>query len=277
MKLHKIEAGLFHCDGGPVFGVVPKKVWEKRYPCNSDNFCSLSMRCLLVDTGERRILIDTGCGDKQLDYLKYFDIQQGIKFEDELRRIGYACSDITDVVLTHLHFDHCGGCTRYTDSERKDIELTFPNATHWVGAAQWENFLKPNVREAASYFPENMLPVEQAGRLRLVHDNEWLCPEVELRLFNGHTVGQIACYIHADERTYVYVGDIIPLAASLPLAWVSAYDTQPLQSMTEKERLLHEAAAKEQVLFFEHDAYTECCTVKEVNGKYRVDEKFTLI
>ena len=269
MKLHKIEAGLFHCDGGAIFGVVPKRVWQKRYPCNEDNFCTLSMRCLLADTGTRRILIDTGCGDKQLDYLKYFDIRQGIRFEPELNRLRYTCADITDVVLTHLHFDHCGGCTYYINKEKGELALAFPNATHWVGAAQWENYLHPNVREGNSYFEENMRPVEQAGRLRLVHQDEWLCPEIELRLYDGHTPGQLCPYLHAAEGTYVYTGDIIPLAASLPLAWVSAYDVEPLRSMTAKERLLCEAADKGQILFFEHDATTECGTVQKVNGRYR--------
>ena len=149
------------------------------------------------------------------------------------------------------------------------MALAFPNATHWVGAAQWENYLHPNVREGNSYFEENMRPVEQAGRLRLVHQDEWLCPEIELRLYDGHTPGQLCPYLHAAEGTYIYVGDIIPLAASLPLAWVSAYDVEPLRSMTAKERLLCEAADKGQILFFEHDATTECGTVQEVNGRYR--------
>ena len=276
MKLHKIEAGIFHCDGGAVFGVVPKKVWQKRYPCNDENFCALVMRCLLVDTGERRILIETGCGDKQLDYLKYYNIQGLINFEDELNKLGYSCADITDVVLTHLHFDHCGGCTYYTNRETKEIALRFPNATHWVGEAQWKNFLNPNPREADSYFPENMLPVEQAGKLRLVSKNEWLCPEVELRLFNGHTAGQICCYIHNGERTLVYAGDVIPIAAVLPVAWISAYDTYPITVMEEKERLLQEATEKKQILFFVHDAYTTCCTVKNISGKYRIDETLEL-
>lgn len=272
MKLHKIEAGIFHCDGGAVFGVVPKKVWQKRYPCNDENCCALAMRCLLIDTGEKRILIETGCGNKQLEYLKYYNIQGLINFEDELNKIGYSCADITDVVLTHLHFDHCGACTYYTNKETKEMALTFANANHWVGAAQWKNFLHPNAREADSYFPENMLPVEKAGKLRLVSQNEWLCPEVEMRLFNGHTVGQICCYIHDGEKTFVYTGDVIPIAAAIPIAWISAYDTYPIVAMEEKERLLQEAAEKKQILFFEHDAYTTCCTVKCVNGKYRIDE-----
>lgn len=275
MKLYKIETGTFQVDGGAAFGVVPKRVWQKRYPCNDDNFIRLAMRCLLVKTDNKLILIDSGTGDKQLEYLKYYDFEGVINFETELNKLGFTCSDITDVVYTHLHFDHCGGSTRY-NSDKSVVELTFPNAIHWIGEAQWNNFLNPNVREGDSYFPENILPIKEAGKLSLVSENQWLCPEVELRLFNGHTVGQIVTYIHTAEKTYVYVGDVIPLAASLPVAWISAYDTYPITAMEEKKALLDEAVAKSQILFFEHDAYTECCTVKEVYGKYRVDESFGL-
>ena len=275
MKLYKIETGTFQVDGGAAFGVVPKRVWQKRYPCNDDNFVRLAMRCLLIETADKLILIDSGTGDKQLEYLKYYDFVGVISFETELNKLGFSCSQITDVVYTHLHFDHCGGSTRY-NSDKTSIELTFPNATHWVGEAQWKNFLNPNIREGDSYFPENIQPIHEAGKLKMVSENQWLCPDVELRLFNGHTVGQLVSYIHSDEKTYVYVGDVIPLAACLPVAWISAYDTYPITAMEEKKALLDEAAEKKQILFFEHDAYTECCTVKEVYGKYRVDESFEL-
>ena len=270
MKIHKIEAGTFQCDGGAIFGVVPKRVWQKRYPCDDDNFCRMAMRCLLIDTGEKRILIDTGTGDKQLDYLKYYKFEGVIQFEPELNKLGYQCADITDVVLTHLHFDHCGGCTYYTAGQ-SEINLTFPNATHWVGEAQWKNFMNPNIREGDSYFKENMLPVQLAGKVQLISENQWLCPEVELRIFNGHTLGQLVSYIHLSDKTLVYVGDVIPVAAALPVSWISAYDTYPITAMEEKKRLLDEAVVKGQILFFEHDAYTECCRVKEVNGKYRAE------
>ncbi|HLP06429.1 MAG TPA: MBL fold metallo-hydrolase [Paludibacter sp.] len=274
MKLHKIEAGTFHVDGGAAFGVVPKKVWQKRYPCDEDNYCRLAMRCLLVDTGNHRILIDTGTGDKQLEYLKYYGFENVIHFETELNKIGYRCSDITDVVFTHLHFDHCGGATRYS-ADRSKVELVFPQATHWVGEAQWNNFLNPNVREGDSYFPENMLPVEEAGKLKLVAGNQFICPEVEVRVFNGHTVGQLVSYIDLGGKTLVYTGDVIPLAANVPLAWISAYDINPIAAMAEKKTLLDEAAEKNQVLYFEHDAYTECCTVVASYNKHKVSKTMT--
>ena len=275
MKIHKIEAGTFIADGGAMFGVVPKKAWQKRYPCDEENFCRLAMRCMLVDTGEKLILIDNGVGTKQLEKIKYYKVDGIVDFEVEMNKLGYSCNDVTDVVLTHLHFDHCGSSTKF-GKDKSQVVLTFPNANYWVGKAQWENFLNPNVREGDSYYPENMLPVKEAGKLKLVSENTFLCNEVELRLFYGHTSGQIAAYIQYKDKTIIFCGDVIPLMASVPIAWVSAYDTFPIISMEDKEKMLSEACVKEQILFFEHDLYTECCTVKEVNGKYRVGESFKL-
>lgn len=270
MNIHKIEAGHFNADGGACFGVVPKRVWKKRYPCDEDNFCKLTMRCLLVDTGDRKILIDTGTGNKQADYLRFYGIKEIVDFETELNKLGLSCDDITDVILTHLHFDHCGGCTRYNN--QKQLELTFPKAYYWVGETQWKNMLNPNVREGDSYFLENMLPVQEAGRLKLVTENVSLCPGIDLKIYNGHTVGQLVIYINTGDKTFVYVGDVIPSAANIPLAWVSAYDTFPITSMTEKKKLLDEAIAGNHILIFEHDAYTECCFITESNGKYKMGE-----
>ncbi len=275
MKLIKIEAGTFHVDGGAAFGVVPKKVWQKRYPCDKDNYCTLHMRCLLVDTGDRRILIDAGTGDKQLKYLAYYGFKGVIDFESELGNSGYQCSDITDVIFTHLHFDHCGGATRF-GADGESVELVFPNATHWVSQTQWDNFMHPNVRESDSYLAENMMPISTAGKLKLVTENQMICPELEIRIFNGHTVGQLVSYIHLGTKTLVYVGDVIPLAANVPLSWISSYDVFPLTAMEEKKVLLDEAADKEQILFFEHDAYTECCTVVANYKKHKIEKTFNL-
>jgi glyoxylase-like metal-dependent hydrolase (beta-lactamase superfamily II) len=274
MNIYKIEAGHFNADGGACFGVVPKRVWKKRYPCDEDNFCKLTMRCLLIVTGERKILIDTGTGNKQADYLKLYGMKDIISFETELNKLGYGCKDITDVILTHLHFDHCGGCTQYNDN--KEIVLTFPNAYYWVGEAQWNNFLNPNVREGDSYFAENMMPVKEAGKLKLVTENISICPGVDIKIYNGHTVGQLVTYMDVNGKSLVYVGDVIPVSANVPLAWVSSYDTYPITSMTDKKILMDEAIANNRVLFFEHDAYTECCTVTESNGKYKVLEPSSL-
>ena len=274
MNIYKIEAGTFHVDGGAAFGVVPKKVWRKRYPCDEDNYCSITMRCLLIDTGVRKILIDAGTGDKQLEYLKHYGFKGVINFDVELAKIGYASTDITDVIFTHLHFDHCGGATRY-NADKSGVELVFPNATHWVGETQWQNFLNPNVREADSYFNENMMPIQKAGKLRLVTENQFICPELEIRIYNGHTLGQLVSYVNFNGKTLVYVGDVIPLAANVPLAWISSYDIFPISAMAEKKILLDEAAEKSQILFFEHDAYTECCTVVAQYKKHKVEKIMT--
>ena len=275
MKLDKIEAGSFLADGGAMFGVVPKRVWQKRYPCNEENFCTLVMRCLVIKTDEKLIVIDTGTGDKQLEYLKYYHFRDIVNFDSALKKLGYSAAEVTDVILTHLHFDHCGTCTKF-NNDKSEVVPVFPNANYWVGKAQWENFLNPNVREGDSYFQENMLPVEKAGKLKLVEKNQYICPEVEVKIFNGHTVGQLAPYVHYGDQTIVFTGDVIPFQAALPIAWVSAYDTFPITSMEDKERMLSEAAEKQQILFFEHDAYNECCTVHKVNGKYRVKRSFEL-
>jgi len=275
MKLYKIEAGSFHVDGGAAFGVVPKKVWQKRYPCDKDNYCTINMRCLLIDTGKKCILIDAGTGDKQLEYLKYYGFKGVVNFDVELEKIGYSCADITDVIFTHLHFDHCGGATKY-NADKTKVELVFPNAMHWVGETQWQNFLNPNVREGDSYFMENMMPIQEAGKLNLVTKNQFVCPEVEVRIYNGHTLGQLVSYVNFGLKTLVYVGDVIPLAANVPLAWISAYDVFPISAMAEKKILLDEAADKCQILFFEHDSYTECCTVVANYKKHKVDKSMTL-
>lgn len=268
VELSYFNAADFYCDGGASFGVVPKKVWMKRYPCNEDNMCRMSMRCFVIKTSDRLIVVDTGVGDKQLDYLKYYNIAGVADMEAELNKLGYSCKEVTDVVLTHLHFDHCGGCTYY--DEQGELSLRFPNAMHWVGKAQWDNFKSPNVREGNSYFKENMLPVESAGLLRLVERDEFLCDEVELRLFEGHTVGFLMPHLPQYDGGAFLVGDVFPTAASLPPAWVSAYDTHPLSSMREKETLLAEAAAKGALFVFQHDAYCVQGRVVCVNGHYRL-------
>ncbi|TAJ14038.1 MBL fold metallo-hydrolase [Marinilabiliaceae bacterium JC017] len=275
MKLSIIDAGNFMCDGGAVFGVVPKKMWEKQYPCDEENFCNLAMRCLLIDTGDRRILIDTGVGNKQSEkFYSYYKLNGEATLAGSLTKAGYSPGDITDVVLTHLHFDHCGGCVEWDDTQQP--KLVFPHADYWVSQDQWDNYLDPNVREGAVYFPENMMPIKEANRLKVVEaSGEWL-PGVELRLFNGHTPGQIVPVIHYKDKTIAYMGDLIPVAASMPLPWVSAYDVNPLASMKEKETFLEEAAQNGYILFFEHDLYNQCCTVTSTEKGIRCDETFPL-
>lgn len=274
MKLIKINANFFRVDGGAMFGVVPKKLWQRQYPCDENNLCEIALNCLLIDLGNRKILIDTGAGKKHTRLLSSYGFNTITDIRDEIIRNGYSPSEITDVVLTHLHFDHCGGCTLF-DETKREFALTFPYATHWVGAKQWENFLSPNPREDDSYFIENMQAVSDAGKLNLIYENTWLCPEIELRLFNGHTYGQLVPYIHTPQQSIIYVGDVIPLAAAVRLRWISAYDIQPLVSIQEKEMLLKEAVERNQVLFFEHDRYNDCCTIEEKQNRYVVKNHFS--
>lgn len=272
MNIQLIDTGYFHADGGAMFGAIPKTAWIRRYPSDETNGCIMAMRSVLVSTEDgHKILIDNGAGNKHLKLLSYYKFFDLIDLGDALRLRGIAPEEITDVVLTHLHFDHCGYTTRLEGSA-ENLTLSFPNATHWVSRRQWENSLRPNPLEKDSYFPENIEAVEKAGLLRLVEEDTFLCPQLELRLFDGHTPGQIAPYIYQPEGTFVFAGDVIPLAASVSPEWISAYDTFPVTSYQEKTRMLEEAVNKGQILIYCHDAYTRCSTVKKINSYYKKDK-----
>ncbi|MDO4755405.1 MAG: MBL fold metallo-hydrolase [Parabacteroides sp.] len=275
MDIQFIETGFFYADGGAMFGAIPKTAWSRRYQSNEQNGCILAMRCAVVrcDNG-RTLLIDNGAGDKQLQQLSYYRFFDLVDLKEELLKRGISPEEITDVVLTHLHFDHCGYTTqKQTDSTGKvTYTVAFPNAKHWVSREQWENFLHPNALEKESYYMENMQAVAANGLLHLIEQDTVLCPEVELRLYGGHTPGQIAPYIQTDEGTYVFAGDVIPLAASVSPVWISAYDTYPVTSYQEKLRLLEEAAREQQTLIFCHDAYTPIGQVKKVKDFYTLKQ-----
>lgn len=268
MKIQIIDTGCFYADGGAMFGAIPKTAWSRRYPSNEANGCVLSMRSLLVttDTG-KVILIDTGAGNKHLQQLSYYNFFDLTDLGEELCKHGVSPGQVTDVVLTHLHFDHCGYATQKMEGCDK-LYPAFPNATHWVSRKQWENFLHPNALEKDSYFRENMQAIADHNLLRLIDTDTPLCPDVELRIFDGHTPGQLVPYIEAQERTFVFAGDVIPLVASVSPEWISAYDTHPVTSYNEKIRMLEEACRKNQALIYCHDAYTQCSTVKKVNDFY---------
>lgn len=271
MEIDLIDTGCFYADGGAMFGAIPKTAWSRRYPSNEKNGCVLTMRSLLISKyPEKIILVDNGAGNKHLDQLSYYNFFNLVDLEEELRKKGITPEQVTDVILTHLHFDHCGYSTR---KEEKTGELypSFPNATHWVSRKQWENFLHPNPLEKDSYFMENMQAIADKGLLRLIDTDTKLCPDIELRIFDGHTPGQLVPYITTSEQTFVFAGDVIPLVASVSTEWISAYDTYPVTSYQEKVRMLEEAARESQVLIYCHDAYTKCSTVKKVNNFYKKD------
>ena len=279
MDIQLIDTGYFYADGGAMFGAIPKAAWSRRYPSDEQNGCVLAMRSALIVTNcGRVILVDNGAGDKhlkQLSYYRFFDLAD---LQTELKKRGILPEHVTDVVLTHLHFDHCGYTTQKTIREdgSPGYSLSFPNATHWVSRKQWENFLHPNALEKGSYFPENMQAVADKGRLHLIDRDTPLCSSVRLRLFDGHTPGQIAPYVSTPERTYIFAGDVIPLEASLSPDWISAYDTYPVASYNEKVRMLEEAAREQQAIIYCHDAYTRCSTVKKVNDFFKREKKIEI-
>lgn len=276
MEIELIDTGFFHADGGAMFGAIPKTSWSKRYPSDETNGCVLAMRSILVRTpGGRVILIDTGAGNKHLKLLSYYKFYGLTDLGEELQKRGISRTDVTDVILTHLHFDHCGYVT-LRNEETGLLELAFPNANHWISESQLQNFIHPHPLEKASFMRENMDLAIEKGVLQLIQEDTSICPGILLKLYNGHTKGQIAPYINTKNRTYVFAGDVIPLAASVSPHWISAYDTSPMQSYDEKIKMLEQAAKEKQAIIFCHDAHTLCATIKKVNDFFKTDEVFDL-
>jgi glyoxylase-like metal-dependent hydrolase (beta-lactamase superfamily II) len=276
MKLIPIKTGNLKLDGGAMFGVVPKVMWAKLYPCDENNLCNWSMRCLLIVDGNRKILIDCGIGDKQSEkFLSNYCLNGDDTLEKSLAAHGFTVDDITDVILTHLHFDHAGGAVRW-NSDHTDYEVTFKNATFHTSRRQWEWATNPNNREKASFLKENILPILEKGKLNLVDGNGELFPGIFYRLFNGHTDGQLIPFIEHNGNTLVYMADLLPSVAHIPLPYVMSYDTRPLITLEEKEVFMNEAAEKGYILFFEHDIRFECCTVEKTDKGVRLKEAFQL-
>ncbi len=277
MKLYSIDTGNLMLDGGAMFGVVPKVMWSKFYPCDENNLCNWSMRCLLIDTGERKILIDCGIGDKQpKKFMAHYFLNGEGSLDGSLAKLGLTVDDITDVILTHLHFDHAGGAIRWNE-DKTDYLPTFKNATYWTSKQQWEWATNPNNREKASFLKENILPMREKGTLKLIDSDTEIYPGISVRLFNGHTDGQVIPLIQYNGKTIVFMADLLPSTAHIPLPYVMAYDTRPLITLDEKEKFLHEAAENEYILFFEHDINNECCTLKQTEKGVRMKEAFALV
>lgn len=276
MELYSIPAGNLKLDGGAMFGIVPKVLWEKLYQADEKNLVNCSMRCLLVVDGDRKILFDSGIGDKQdEDFLKYYYLNGEDTLTVSLARNGFSTADITDHVITHLHFDHCGGSIRYNE-DKSDLVTVFPNATYWVNHLQWNLSHIPNRLEGASFLKENIEPVEKSGQLKLFDSDFDLTPNVSIRLFNGHTMGQAIGLIRYKNRTIVNISDFIPTAGNISLSWISGYDTNPLTSLVEKEQFLKESLENEYIYFFYHDLERECCTLQDTAKGIRMDKVFTL-
>lgn len=276
MQLFPIHTGNFKLDGGAMFGVVPKSIWNKAYPADENNLINLAMRCLLVVEGDRKILIDNGIGTKQDEkFFSHYYLNGNQNLLGSIKDAGYAPEDITDVFLTHLHFDHCGGTVKNA-AGHEGFELTFPNATHWLSKSQWDWATRPNRREKASFLHENMMPVYESGKLNLFDGPFELISGFGVRIYNGHTVGQAIPFIKTGNKTVVFMADTTPTSAHVPLPYIMSYDTQPLVSLTEKEAFLNEAADNNYVLFFEHDFFTESCTLERTDKGIKVKQTMSL-
>jgi glyoxylase-like metal-dependent hydrolase (beta-lactamase superfamily II) len=272
MKLIPIHAGYFSCDGGSLFSVIPKTLWNKVYPADENNIVKLAMRCLLVDIGDRKILIEAGVGNHYSEKVRQNNgHEETDAIEKSLAEKGYSAEDITDVLFTHLHWDHCNGAVL---NENGQLKLQFPNATHWCSRQQWEHAKTSNIRERAAFFPEILNFLKTEGNMQLVEENCELFPGISVRMFDGHTPGQMIPFIHSGEKTYVYMSDLIPTVANIPIVWLASYDLYPVTAMEEKEAFLKEAVAKNYILFFEHDFFTECATVEWGERGPRAKEKF---
>lgn len=276
MKLFSINAGYFKLDGGAMHGVVPKSMWQKANPADENNMCNWAMRCMLIEHGDRLILIDTGMGTKQDEKFFSFYYPNGDEsIEKNLSKNGFTPDDITDVFLTHLHFDHCGGAIK---KQNDKLVPAFSKARYWSNKTHWQTAIIPNEREKASFLKENILPIEQSGLLNFVEkkDGEKWTEDIAIKIVNGHTDSMMLPLINYKKTKVLFCADLLPSAAHISMPWVMSYDMRPLDTLNEKRRILKEAAEQNWVLFFEHDPIVECCTVHEVEGRIKLKEHFTL-
>ncbi len=274
MKLHVIDTGFFKLDGGAMFGVVPKSIWQKTNPADTNNLCTWAMRSLLIEDGKQLILIDNGIGDKQDDkFLSHYHLHGDASLISSIRKAGFSENDITDQFLTHLHFDHCGGGVKMLNG--KPV-LTFPNATYWSNKDHWEWATKPNKREKASFLKENILPMQESGNLKFTELNSSPFSQFDILYVSGHTDKMMVPKIRYKDKVICYMADLLPSTGHIPLAYVMGYDTRPLITLDEKERFLNEAADNQYILFFQHDPVNECCTVVRTEKGVRLDRTFKL-
>jgi len=274
MQLKTIHTGNFRLDGGAMFGVVPKSIWNRLNPADENNMCNWAMRCLLVEDGNRLILMDNGIGDKQSEkFFSYYFLNGSDSLKKSLNAAGVDFSDITDVVLTHLHFDHCGGSVNRVGDK---LETAFPNAVYWSHKDHWEAAIHPNPREKASFLKENMLPIQENGQLKFIGDDLKITENISVFVANGHTEAMMVPKINYNGRTLVFAADLIPSAAHVPVNYVMAYDVQPLLSMQESEVFLKECFENNYSLFFEHDLNNECGSVKLTERGFKLDRTFSL-
>lgn len=277
MKIYPIATGNFKLDGGAMFGVVPKTIWQKTNPADENNMCTWAMRCMLIEDGNRLILIDNGIGNKQDEkFFSHYYLHGNDSLDKSLQKLGFHKDDITDVFLTHLHFDHCGGSIEWNSSKER-LQPAFKNATFWSNERHWEWATKPNAREKASFLKENILPIQESGQLKFVERNsnyEKFTENFSIIFVDGHTDSMMLPVLKYKEKTIVFMADLLPSVGHIPLAYVMGYDTRPLITLEEKGKFLNEAADNNYILFFEHDAVNECCTVQHTEKGVRLKETF---
>ena len=275
MQLHTINTGYFKLDGGAMFGVVPKSMWNKLNPADDNNMCTWAMRSLLIEDGNKLILIDTGIGNKQDDkFFGHYYLHGDDSLESSLSKKGFSVADITDVILTHLHFDHCGGSII---REGDKLIPAFKNATYWSNQQHWNTATLPNDREKASFLKENILPIQESGQLKFIDvDYEEFPIDVKIRQVFGHTEAMMLPQINYKGKQIVFMADLLPSAAHIPIPFVMAYDMFPLTTLNEKKSFLTEAVENDYVLFFQHDPKVECCNVQMTEKGIRAKDYFNL-
>jgi len=278
MKLHVLNTGYFKLDGGAMFGVVPKSLWSRTNPPDQNNMCSWALRSLLIEDGKRLILIDTGMGEKQSEkFFSYYYLHGEDSLDKNLKKLGYTRDDITDVFLTHLHFDHCGGAVEWNE-QKNGYRPAFKNAMYWSTKNHWEWAINPNDREKASFLKENILPIQESGQLQFVEKTEAFTknvfPNFDVLFVDGHTESMMIPHIHYQGKIVVFMADLLPSIGHIPLPYVMGYDTRPLITLKEKGAFLSRAQKENYVLFLEHDSVNECCTLKETEKGIRLDNSF---
>lgn len=276
MKLYAINTGHFKLDGGAMFGVVPKSIWNKSNPADQNNMCSWALRCLLIEDGNRLILIDNGMGNKQDEkFFGYYYLHGNDTLQKSLNKYGFEMDDITDMVLTHLHFDHCGGSIKYNDN-KTNLEPAFKNAKYYCNEKHWNWATQANSREKASFLKENILPIKESGQLNFIDSQSTLITDLSFIEVNGHTEGMMLPIIKYKESTLAYMADLIPSVGHLPIPFVMGYDVRPLETLKEKELILKTALDNDWTLFFEHDPTIECIKLERTERGIRAKNNFLL-
>ncbi len=278
MTIYPLNTGNFKLDGGAMFGVVPKSLWSKTNPADENNMCNWSMRSMLIQDGNKLILIDAGIGDKQSEkFFSHYYMNGSDSLSGNLAKLGFSKDDITDVFLTHLHFDHCGGAIQW-NKDHTAFEPVFKNAIYWSTENHWKWATEPNPREKASFLSENILPIQESGQLKFVDRTGNYIQNVfsnfDVLFVDGHTESMMIPHIQYKDKTVVFMADLLPSTGHVPLPYVMGYDTRPLITMAEKEIFLNEAANKEFVLFLEHDSVNECCTLQNTEKGVRLKDSF---